>query len=75
MFTADTFFSPLPSRLTALCGRNTHHDKQSSICSSVRKFISSEAVQQLALVQVLPLLSRFYDPERVASRKNEEIQS
>lgn len=52
-----------------LCGRNTHHDKQSSIYSGTRKFISSEAVQQFALLQILALLSQFYDPEHVASRK------
>lgn len=57
-----------------LCGRNTHHDKQSSIYSSIRNFISSE-VQQFSLLQVLALLSQFYDPEHVASRKNEKIQS
>lgn len=71
MFTADTFF--FPSRLTELCGRNAHHDKQSSIYSSIRKLISSEAVQQFALLQVLALLCQFYDPEHVASRKNDEI--
>lgn len=38
------FFLP---RLTEPCGRNTHHDEQSSIYSGIRKFISSESVQQL----------------------------
>ena len=43
--TANSFtgtFSPL--RLTELFGKSTHHDKESSIYSSVERFISSESV-------------------------------